>query len=134
MSTDLPPPRRRHFMRWLLVLVVALFAWSGWRAYAFRSALAQAEVLGWKVRITDPLKAIQANWKAAFKKETWPDGVAEVVIMTSEEFEQHVALLDPRLLRPVARSPWPQSPPPAPPTATRRTRSALPLAPAPGPR
>ncbi len=55
MTTDTPPPRRKwHFNRWPIVLIVAMFGWSGWRAYAFRSALSQAKVLGWTVKYTDP--------------------------------------------------------------------------------
>ena len=55
-----------------------MLAWSEWRAYAFRSALSQAKALGWKVEYTDPVEEIRTNWKAAFKKETWLDGVTHV--------------------------------------------------------
>ena len=48
MTTDPPPRRKWHFTRWLIVFIVAVFGWSGWRAYAFRSALAEAKALGWE--------------------------------------------------------------------------------------
>jgi hypothetical protein len=92
MPTDPPPPRRnKHLARWFLVLALAVFGWSGWQAYAYRSALSQAKALGWKVQYTDPVETIRKNWKAAFKKETWLDGVTDVIIPTGEAFEQHLA-------------------------------------------
>ena len=102
MTTTSPPRRNWHFTRWLIVFIVATLGWSGWRAYAFRSALAEAKVLGWEVGYTDPIEEIRKNWKAAFKKETWLDGVTGVFIPTSEEFEQHLAIvhrLNPTVLR-----------------------------------
>ncbi len=93
MPTDPPPRRKWHLTRWLTVLIVAMFGWSGWRAYAFRSALSQAKALGWKVFYTDPVEEIRANWKSVFKKETWLDGVTYVKIPTSESFEPHVAIV-----------------------------------------
>ena len=76
MPNDTPPPRRKwHFTRWLIVLIVAVFGWGGWRAYAFRSALSQAKALGWWVEHTDPVETIRKNWKSAFEKATWLDGV-----------------------------------------------------------
>ena len=92
-DTDTPPPRNWHLTRWLIVFIVAMLGWSGWRAYAFRSALAEAKALGWDVYYTDPVKTIRADWKEAFKKETWLDGVIWVGIPTSEEFEQHLAIV-----------------------------------------
>ncbi len=94
MTTDTPPPRRKwHFNRWLIVLTAAALGWGGWEAYAFRSALAEAKALGWAVQYTDPAEEIRANWKAAFKKETWLDGVTRVYIRTGEEFEQNLAIV-----------------------------------------
>ena len=102
MTTDTPPRRKWHFNRWLIVLIVAMFGWSGWRAYAFRSALSQAKALGWTVEYTDPVEEIRKNWQAAFEKETWLDGVTWVIIPTSEAFEQHFAIvlrLNPKWLK-----------------------------------
>ena len=93
MPTDTPPRRNWHLNRWLIVFIVATLGWSGWRAYAFRSALAETKALGWKLYYTDPVETIRANWKSAFKKETWLDGVTGVVIPTSEAFEQNLAIV-----------------------------------------
>ncbi len=94
MITDPPPPRRKwHFNRWLIVLILAMFGWSGWRAYAFRSALAEAKALGWEVENTRPLEEIRVDWMAAFSKATWLDGVTDIRIPTSEAFDQHLAIV-----------------------------------------
>ena len=102
MPVETPPPRRKwKITRWLLVFAFVAMAWSGWRAYTFRSALAEAEALGWAVEYTDPVETIRKNWKAAFKKETWLDGVTEVDIPTSEAFEQNTVIvhrLNPKVL------------------------------------
>ena len=93
MTTETPPRRNWHLNRWLIVLIVAVFGWSGWRAYAFRSALAEAKALGWEVEHTDPVETIRKNWKAAFKKATWLDGVGMVIVPTSAAFEQPLAIV-----------------------------------------
>ena len=95
MDAPPPPPRNRnwHLTRWLIVFIVATLGWSGWRAYAFRSALSQAKALGWEVHYTDPVETIWADWKAAFNKATWLDGVTDIRIPTSEAFEQHLAIV-----------------------------------------
>lgn len=89
-------------MRWLMVFIVAFFAWRGWRVYVFQSALKEAEALGWDVDYTNPSEEIRANWKAAFKQKTWLDGVTWVPIKTCEEFEQNSTIihrLNPKALR-----------------------------------
>ncbi len=93
MTTSPPPRRNWHFTRWLIVLIIAMFGWSGWRAYAFRSALKQAKALGWTVGYTDPVEEIRADWKTAFTKKTWLDGVTDVAIQTSDSFEQHLSIV-----------------------------------------
>ena len=101
MPTDPPLRRKWNITRWLVVLAVLGLGWSGWRVYAFRSALAEAKALGWEVEHTDPVETIRANWKAAFEKETWLDGVTEVDIPTSEAFEQNIVIvhrLNPKVL------------------------------------
>lgn len=46
MPADTPTPHRNwRLTRWLVVLIVAAVGWSGWRAYAVRSALAQAKAM-----------------------------------------------------------------------------------------
>jgi hypothetical protein len=98
-----PPPRRKwNITRWLLVFALLALAWSGWQAYAFRSAISQAKALGWKVEYTDPVETIRKNWKAVFKKETWTDGVTGVSMSASESLEQNLAIvyrLDPTFLQ-----------------------------------
>jgi hypothetical protein len=100
MPTETQPPRRKwNITRWLLVFALVALAWSGWRAYAFRSALAQAKALGWTVEYTEPFETIRADWKAAFKKETWLDGVR--LVSMREVSEQHfdiVYRLNPKTL------------------------------------
>ena len=94
MTTDPPSPRRKwHLQRWLLLLAAGFLAYGGWTQYAFRAALKEARALGWAVYYTDPYEVIRADWKAAFRKATWLDGVTGVDIPTSEEFEQHLAIL-----------------------------------------
>ena len=94
MTTDPPPPRRKwHLQRWLLLLATGFLAYGGWTQYAFRAALKEARALGWVVNYTDPVEEIRKNWKAAFRKATWLDGVTLVNIPRSEEFEQHLAVL-----------------------------------------
>ena len=105
MQTETPETRTRrrwHFNRWVVVGVAALLAHGAWTAYAFRSALTQAKALEWEGEYTDPVEAIRADWKAAFKKATWLDGVLHVRIGTGEALEQHrsiVQRLNPKGLR-----------------------------------
>ena len=96
------PRRRWHLGRWFIVLRVGTLGWVGWRAYAYRSALSQARALGWAVHDTDPVESIRMNWKSAFEKETWLDGVTYLGIPKSQQAEQHLDIvhrLDPRELR-----------------------------------
>ena len=102
MTTDTPPPRRKwHLQRWLLLLAAGFLAYGGWTQYAFRAALKEARALGWTVKYSDPDEEIRADWKTAFRKATWLDGVTLMHIPASEEFEQNVAIvhrLNPREL------------------------------------
>ena len=105
MTTDPPEPKARrkwHFYKWLVLLIVATSAYAAWNAYLFRSALKEAKALGWDVTYTDPYAQIRADWKAAFKKQTWLEGVSVVIITTGEELEKHPAIV--RRLNPKALS------------------------------
>ncbi len=93
MPTDTPPRRKWRITRWLIVGIIATLGWGGWRAHTFRSALSQAKALGWRVEYTDPAKEIRTDWKAAFKKATWLDGVTNVLMSSSESLEQHLAIV-----------------------------------------
>ena len=87
------PRRKWHPQRWLLLLAASLLAYAGWTQYAFRSALKEAKALGWDVYYTDQSKLIQRNWKAAFQRETWTDGVKALRLPTNKAIEQHLALI-----------------------------------------
>ena len=96
MSTDAaePKPRRKwHLTKALVLLIVATSAYAQWRAYTFNSALKQAYALNWQVRNTKPVDLIYDDWKNAFKKDTWFDGVASMEVPTGEELEQHRAMI-----------------------------------------
>jgi hypothetical protein len=94
MPTDPPPPRRnKHLARWFLVFAIAVFGWGAWRLHAYRTALAQAEALEWEVQYTDPVETIRRNWKSAFHKDTWLEGVTDIVITESESFEQNLTIV-----------------------------------------
>ena len=94
MTTDPPSPRRAwHLQRWLLLLATGFLAYGGWTQYAFRAALKEAKALGWIVKYTDPIEEIRLNWKAAFEKEAWLNGVTDLDIPTGLEFEQHLAVV-----------------------------------------
>ncbi len=93
-DTPEPQPRRKwHLQRWLLALVAAMMAYGAWTEYAFRSALKQARATELVVDYTDPVEMIRADWKNAFKKDTWMDGVRYVEPSTGEALEQHRALI-----------------------------------------
>jgi hypothetical protein len=82
--------------------MVATLGWVGWTAYAYRSAISQAKALGWYIEHTDPVERIRKNWKSAFEKVTWLDGVKRLYIPTSQQFEQHLDIvhrLDPMALQ-----------------------------------
>ena len=94
MQTDPPPPRRKwHLKRWFTVLIIAVFAWSGWRVYDKRNAIKEARGLGWHLEYTDPVEAIQVRWVRAFRKDTWTDGV-EFVLVPSNEAKEHLAIIE----------------------------------------
>jgi hypothetical protein len=102
MPADTPPRSNWRIQRWLFVFIVAALAWSGWRAYTFRIALSQANALGWLVTRLDPAEEIWADWRAAFRKQTWRNEVTRLGIPKGEEFTQRLAIvrrLNPKLLR-----------------------------------
>ena len=96
MTTDPPEPKPRrkwHFYKWLVLLIVAIFGYAQWRAYAIKSTIKEAEALGWEVTYIEPLKVIRAEWEYAFKKETWLDGVKRVVIRQGATLLEHPDIL-----------------------------------------
>jgi hypothetical protein len=100
-DTDSKPPRRKwNFAGWIVIVMTGLLVHSGWRVYAFRSALAKARAQGWAVFYLAPSDAIRENWRAAFDKGTWIAPVSIHNIQTSEAFEQNIATI--RRLNPIA--------------------------------
>lgn len=98
---ETPPRRKRQIFGSMILLVVVVLGWNGWRAYMFRAALKQAKALGWSVEYTGLVEAVQKNWKAAFARETWFNRVGKVMIPNSEQFEKRPSLvrwLNPREL------------------------------------
>jgi hypothetical protein len=93
MTTSPPPRRKWNITRWLFVFALVALAWSGWRAYVFRSALAEAKALEWYVEYTDPVETIRADWKTAFMKDTWLNGVTFISFPYSELLERNLGIL-----------------------------------------
>ena len=91
-----PEPRARRkwgVTRWLTVAALGVMAYFGWKQYDAKAARKEAKALGWYVFYTDPFDTIREDWHNAFKKETWQDGVREVVIPADERFQEHRKLL-----------------------------------------
>ena len=72
------PPETSSAHRWFrrvlwtaLAAAVALFGWMGWRVYDERAAIREAQAAGWKWESRDPVSVILADWRVAWKKETW---------------------------------------------------------------
>ncbi len=99
MTPDVAKPARpSRWRRWRIgwLLVAALFsvcAYGTWREYDFRAAIREAKALGWGWDYDDPIEAIRADWKAAFRKATWTGGKRELEISNHSEFEGHASLL-----------------------------------------
>ena len=93
-NTPEPKPRRKwHFYKWLVLLIVATSAYAQWRAYTFNSAIKEAKALDWYIDYTDPYAEIRQDWKNAFKKNTWFDGVTWMLVPSGEELEEHRGLV-----------------------------------------
>ncbi|MCE9610521.1 MAG: hypothetical protein K8R23_10040 [Chthoniobacter sp.] len=79
MPDDSPPvPVRLRWWRvlgWgLVVALVAVGGWSGWREYDYRAAVREARAAGFGFRESPtPLDAIREDWRAAFRRATWTE-------------------------------------------------------------
>ena len=95
------PSRKRHLVRWSFVGILAILGWYGWKAYDFEQAVKEAKALRWQFEYTGPIEQIQADWKNAFRKETWNASGPAVMILNDHQWEQHFDLihrLDPKNL------------------------------------
>ncbi|MEK0451412.1 MAG: expression site-associated 8, partial [Verrucomicrobiota bacterium] len=103
------PRRKWHLLRWTFVVFVVVFGWGGWRHYDFRQAVKEAEERGWTFNYDDPADVIRADWKAAFRKETWSGPQRDLYIRTGTVSERDVDLvrrLKPKRLQIDATFPW----------------------------
>ena len=106
-STMLPekpatePRRKWHLLRWAFVVFVVVFGWGGWRHYDFQKAVKEAEERGWMFKYDAPVVMIRADWRAAFRKETWSGPQRDLYIQTGTVLERDFDLirrLKPKLL------------------------------------
>ncbi len=87
------PRRKRHLLRWGIAFAVIVVGIGGWKAYDFSEAAKEAKALGWGWQNDDPLVAIQADWKAAFRKATWLDRRRYLFIPKGGELVRHRSLV-----------------------------------------
>ena len=114
-STMLPenpatePRRKWHLLRWTFVAFVVVFGWGGWRHYDFQKAVKEAEERRWAFLYNDPVAMIRADWRAAFRKETWSDPGRYLDIRAEAVSERDFDLirrLKPKQLTILAIFPW----------------------------
>ncbi len=94
LTTPTPAKKKRRVWLWLLALLGMAFGYAGWWAYDANEARWEAKMLGWQLVYTDPYEEIQANWKMAFKKETWTEGVTFLRVPRRSDPLQHTKLLE----------------------------------------
>ena len=103
------PRRYRHLVQWIIIGILAILGWYGWKAYDFNQAVKEAKELGWKFRYSDPVAIIRENWRAAFRKETWSDTRRLLEIpggAVSERDFDLICRLTPKQLQIAATFPW----------------------------
>src|SRR5262245_43957455 len=88
-----PRSRWRTLRRGLLVAVLAVIGYAGWRTYSFRTAIKEANAYGWNWTYDDPIDAIRKDWKAFFDGETWTVRKRDLILDSIEQFEQHYTLV-----------------------------------------
>jgi hypothetical protein len=87
------PQRKWHLVRWTFAAFVALFGWFGWKAYDFRNAVKEANALGWLLSYRNPFALIQADWKNAFRKDTWGNSQRLLSISRNQPLEGHYSVI-----------------------------------------
>jgi hypothetical protein len=95
---NLPPevaPRGRWVGRGLLLLALAATAWVGWREFDHRAAVREARASGCTWEVREPIAVIRANWRAAFRKDTWTDSYWQLDV----GYGRNLTHLRPLLLR-----------------------------------
>jgi hypothetical protein len=94
----LPPevaPRGRWVGRGLVLLAIAAIAWVGWREFDHRAAIREARAAGYTWKVREPIALIRADWRAAFRKETWTESYRHLNVGEGRD----LASLRPLLLR-----------------------------------
>ncbi len=87
------PRRNWHLLRWAFVLVALSLGWGAWKAYDFRKAVEEAKKLGWDFRYKDLFAIIAADWRAAFRKDTWKESERTLFIEKSDQMDRDIDLV-----------------------------------------
>ena len=87
------PRRKRRYLRWLGVLLLAYFAYAGWKAYDYRAAVEEAKALGWTVEFGTAFDHIKRDWRAALRMETWTQIRRVLEIDGEKGFTGHESLV-----------------------------------------
>ena len=87
------PRRKRRYLRWLGVLLLACLAYGQWKAYDFRAAVNEAEALGWRVDNYSPIDDIKEDWHSAFRMRTWTKPRRKLLLIGKNGLIGHESLL-----------------------------------------
>ena len=87
------PRRKRRYLLWLGVLLLACFAYGQWKAYDYRAAVKEAQALGWQITDTSPFDDIKLDWHAAMDMKTWTNTRRHLVISGYQDVIGHESLL-----------------------------------------
>jgi hypothetical protein len=88
---------------WIFAFVLGVLAWAGWREYDYRAAVREAQSLGWKWKSDEPFAKIRADWRSAFRKETWERN-SMLDVMPPGDLAAHGKLI--RRLNPTSLNFW----------------------------
>ncbi len=83
------PRRNWHFVRWVFVGILAILGWLSWNAYDFNQAVKEAKELRWQFYYKDPFALIRANWRNAFRRETWGNRQRLLSILPNQPLDGH---------------------------------------------